>query len=204
VTANIPEPVPGFRVCLQADGPNEPWQILDRLLLSHEELADLSALLDADVRLAFVMRETAWRESNREVLGMCFLPAVQGKLRPFFEWLLETHLGYMPGFLIVLNDGWWQEASPVEREVLLFHELLHAGQRRDAYGELCFNRQTDEPILALIPHDLEEFNAVVQRYGAWKPDVAAFLAAAAEGPGVTRAQAPRFEPEPLESAPEPF
>lgn len=165
-----------------SEGADSPWPIFERLLNSHDELSELSDMLGQDVKLAFMMRAGEWGRHGRQTLGTCYCqPSAQGDLRPLFEQLLEDTLGFYPDFLIVLSDDWWAEATPVEREVLVFHEALHAGQARDKYGELRFHRETGVPIPTVRPHDLEEFNAVVARYGAWKGDVAAFLSAARTG-----------------------
>jgi hypothetical protein len=158
-----------------------PWPIFSRLLTTHEELAELSSMLDAGITVAFMLRAGEWKSSGRAILGKCYCgPSAQGDLRPLFEQLLEDTLGYYPDFLIGLSADWWGDASEEQREVLLFHEALHAGQARDKHGAPKFNRITGLPVPAIVPHDLEEFNAVVRRYGAWERGVADFLAAARE------------------------
>lgn len=180
----------------EADDDEGPWPMFERLLVSHEELAELASLLDQNVTVAFAMRWGGWIKGDREILGTCYMPGAQGALKSFFEFLLEDRLGYMPGFLIILNGDWWMANTKATREILLFHELMHAGQKTDKHGSPAVNMSTGEPILAIRSHDIEEFRVVVQRYGAWSPDVVAFRAAldAYDGPtGV-----PRYEPEPLE------
>jgi hypothetical protein len=161
--------------------PGSPWPIFNRLLVSHDELAELSSLLEQGITLAFMLRGGEWRSSNRSVLGKCYCgPSAQGDLRPLFEQLLEDTLGFYPDFLIILNADWWEEASEEEREVLVFHEALHAGHAKDQHGTPRFNRITGAPVPCIRPHDIEEFHAVVRRYGAWSPDLAEFLNAAGE------------------------
>lgn len=157
-----------------------PWPIFNRLLASSADLAVLREMLDSDLRLAIMMRAGDWSRGEKVKLGMCCLPSVQGELRPLFEQLLEDTLGYYPDFLIVLNAEWWEDASEVEREALVFHEALHADHAKDKYGTPRFNRDTGLPIPAIRQHSIEEFNEVVRRYGRWKSDVGDFLDAAAE------------------------
>lgn len=167
----------------EADAADSPWPIFRRLLSTHEELGELSSLIDSDIRIAFMLRYGEWKKGGRQTLGTCYCgPSAQGDLRPLFEQLLEDTLGYYPDFLIVLAGDWWEEASEEERTVLVFHEALHAGHAKDQYGTPKFNRQTGLPVPCIVPHDVEEFTAVVRRYGAWKSDLAEFLAAAAETP----------------------
>lgn len=169
-----------FTIC-QQDDETSPWPIFQRLLLDREELADLKAMLEAEVTIAFMLRGGEWKGSGqgKVTLGKCYCgPSAQGDLRPLFEQLLEDTLGYYPDFLIILSGDWWDDASALEREILVFHEALHAGHARDKYGEPRFDRMTGKPVPCIRPHDIEEFNAVVRRYGGWKSDVADFLAAA--------------------------
>lgn len=166
----------------QQEHENGPWPIFERLLQTHDELADLDAMLGQGVTIAFLLREGEWTRGDRGVLGMCYCqPSAQGSLRPLFEQLLEDTIGYYPDFLVILNGEFWDTASAVEREVLVFHEVLHAGWARDQNGVPKVNRKTGQPVPCIRNHDLEEFNAVVRRYGAWKGDVTAFLEAAREG-----------------------
>ena len=166
-----------FSICSD-DSPVSPWPIAKRLLKSHPELSTLSDGLDAGWTLAFVLRYGDWNRQGRMTLGTCGMPTVSGSYRDLFEWLLEDRLGYFPTFLITLNEEWWLEAGDRRREILLFHEMLHAGQAVDKFGEPRFHRETGAPIPSIVGHDVEEFTAVVARYGAWKSDLGAFLDAA--------------------------
>lgn len=157
-----------------AESPTGPWAILRRIL-DYPELAELKMMLDSDVTLAILMRSGDWNEGGRGILGTCSIPTVSGKLRPLFEHMLESWLGYYPDFLITLNADFWDDASDITREALLFHEAKHAGQAKDQFGSPRFHRETGRPITCIVPHDLEEFNAVVSRYGAWKGDVQSFI-----------------------------
>ncbi|MDP3328738.1 putative metallopeptidase [Parvibaculum sp.] len=151
-----------------------PWEILRRIL-AYPEMVELKELLDSDVTLAILIRTGEWNEGGRGILGTCSIPTVSGKLRPLFEHMLEDWIGYFPDFLITLNADFWEEANPITREALLFHEAKHAGHAKDQFGSPRFHRETGRPITCIVPHDLEEFNAVVSRYGAWKGDVQSFL-----------------------------
>jgi hypothetical protein len=156
------------------DAPSGPWAILRRIL-AYPEMVELKELLDSDITLAIIMRTGEWNEGGRGLLGTCSIPTVSGKLRPLFEHMLEEWLGYFPDFLITLNADFWEDANDITREALLFHEAKHAGHAKDQYGSPRFHRETGRPIICIVPHDLEEFNAVVSRYGAWKGDVQSFL-----------------------------
>lgn len=67
-------------------------------------------------------------------------------------------------FLIEINWSAWAGLTARQRIALVDHELCHLGIEDTDEGEK----------LLMIPHDLEEFGAVVQRWGMWQPDVANF------------------------------
>lgn len=170
-----------FTIC-QQDDEGGPWSIFNRLRTTHEELGELNDMMDGGITLAFMLRAGEWKGGQGKMtLGACCLPGSgSGPLQGLMLQLLEDTVGYAPDFVIVLSDDWWEHASEREREVLVFHELLHAGWARDQYGAPRTNRITGMPVPCIVPHDIEEFRSVVARYGAWKGDVADFLAAAAE------------------------
>jgi hypothetical protein len=155
-----------------------PAVIYERLRNACEEHKHL---LEYSPDVAFLLRQGEHMKQGRRVLGTCYMPRVNGELSKLFDWILEKLLGYVPTFLFVLEEDFWRDASDHEREILVFHEMLHASQALDEYGAPRFNRMSGEPIWAIRGHDIEEFNAVVARYGAWSPDVVAFIAAARQG-----------------------
>lgn len=165
-----------------AEDEDSPWPIYERILKTHDELRTLRELTAGGINLAFALRAGEWTKPGRTILGMCYMPRVQGDLQGLFAQLLEDTLGYWPDFLIVLSLDWWEEATPEKREILLFHELLHCGWAKDRHGVERWSPD-GVPVPCLNPHDLEEFNAVVERYGSWSPDVTRFLAAAKVGEG---------------------
>lgn len=77
-------------------------------------------------------------------------------------------------FVIILNrEAWLEDFDPQQREALLYHELCHAGVTRGKDGEI----KRDEKgriVFRLRKHDIEEFSAVVERYGLYKADLAHF------------------------------
>lgn len=74
---------------------------------------------------------------------------------------------YLAGFDFVLEVNWeaWKTLSGTQRVALVDHELSHAGHEVTKSGE-------DKWVL--VPHDLEEFESIVTRWGFWLPDVKAF------------------------------
>lgn len=156
---------------LPPDGENEPAAIYKRLI---ETDAQFEYLRDWEPDVAFLLRVDPEKMNQRAIIGSCSMPQVQGRHRKLFSWLLEKQIGYVPVFLFTLDQAWWEEASPRLREILMFHEMLHAGVSLDAFGHPRFKRETGEPIWALVGHDVEEFTEVVARYGAWDDDLKNF------------------------------
>lgn len=157
---------------------NAPAAICERLVRSCDEFAHLK---DGEPAMLFLFRTTPKTKAGRDVLGTCYMHSVQGELKPMFEWLLIEKFGYYPDFMIVLDKAFWDEADDRTREALMFHELLHAGQKHDKYGAPMFNKDTGRPTWCINGHDIEAFDAEVRRYGAWTPDIAAFVEAAKGG-----------------------
>ena len=165
----------------QEDAPDSPWPIFERVL-DFPELAVQARLSGDGVRWAFMFRleHDGWKKQGRTILGTACMPGVNGALSGLFDQLLEDAVGYWPDFLITLNEAFWEGASDLEREILVVHELHHCAQALDKFGSPKFTKDGG-PVLAIKGHDVEEFTAVVARYGAWKGDLAEFAEALREG-----------------------
>jgi len=111
------------------------------------------------------------------------IPRFMGAQGAIASWMLERMCGGMtPDFIMTLDREFWRNADSTKREALIFHELLHAAQALDKEGEPRFT-QEGEPIWDIRGHDVEEFDDVVRRYGAWKQDLVSFKRALIEGDG---------------------
>lgn len=159
----------------EVDGEETPLGIFERISRTHEELGPLRELLDDhELRIAFLMKEGELKLRGEHVAGLAALPDAQGAMKPLFSWMLEEVLGYHPDWLIILSADWWAETPDLtKREALVDHEAMHCGQLKDKYGEPRFNAMGG-PIVGIVAHDVEEFEAVVRRYGAWTPDLETF------------------------------
>ena len=67
-------------------------------------------------------------------------------------------------FVIIIDYFFWRE-NPEKQEALIFHELCHL--IADDTGKL-----------STVSHDVEEFYAVIQKYGDWKKEVRQFTESA--------------------------
>lgn len=156
------------------DDENAPQAVYERLV---RECAEFDVLREFEPSMLILFRTTPKLKAGREVLGECCMPSVQGSLKPMFEWLLIEKFGYYPTFMILLDRDFWMASDERTRSALMFHELCHAGQKHDKYGAPMFNKDTGEPCWMIRAHDLEEFDAVVRRYGAWEPGISRFVEA---------------------------
>jgi hypothetical protein len=141
------------------------------------ELEEHQHFKEHDIAVGFLYRVEAKVKAGRQVLGQCMIPTVQGELKPLFEQLLFTWLGGPVQFLIVLDRDWWLENDEFSRMALLEHEMCHVKQELNKDGDLKFDRDGN-PVFGIVGHDVEEFNYIVRKYGAWKGDIAAFISAA--------------------------
>lgn len=171
-----PSPADLFR--LPEDGPDDPRPIVRRLVDEDEQFRDLKA---GEAVIMVVLRADAVVKGGKQVLGTMALPRWQGSMGPMALWLLAKACGgTVPDFILTLDAGFWQDASPHQREALVFHELMHAEHAQDKDGEPRFD-DDGRPVWGIRTHDLEEFNVVVERFGAWKGDIQAFATSLARG-----------------------
>lgn len=95
-----------------------------------------------DVRIGFVFRSEAQVLKGRAVLGKC--SNVSDKMKP----LLDLD------FLIWIAKDEYKKMDEERRRALIDHELSHIGID-----------------LTLQGHDVEEFHAIIERYGLWTYDL---------------------------------
>ncbi|HVX38777.1 MAG TPA: putative metallopeptidase [Gemmatimonadaceae bacterium] len=71
----------------------------------------------------------------------------------------------------VLKFNWlqWRGLSAMQKVALVDHELSHCGHEVDD--------QTGKDKWVMVSHDIEEFGAIVQRWGLWRPDLVPFAGA---------------------------
>lgn len=73
-------------------------------------------------------------------------------------------------FVIEIVKSIWLQLNERERQALIDHELTHCEVEEDGK-------------LSIKPHDLEEFNSIVRRYGLWRPEIEFFMEAAQSSQG---------------------
>lgn len=137
--------------------PNDPreWEEGETYAQAHAPRAVARILLPRlHAALAGLVFRYLWREEfarlGRVRLGQASV--VSGKLRYFTG----------ADFLLEFNWTAWQHLTPLQQVALVDHELMHCG----------VDAKTGRSIL--LPHDVEEFGPIVERWGLWKPDLAGF------------------------------
>jgi hypothetical protein len=144
--------------------------------------------------IGFLWTSILNKRRGRIVAGECDMPAnyktkggkwIVGRL----EFQLMQWFGEIPDFVVTINAGQWNDGDDAGRLALLEHELYHCGQAVDMFGMPKFSKSTGRPIFAIRGHDVEEFSAVVRRYGieAAGQDRVDFVAAALAEPEIARA-----------------
>lgn len=98
-------------------------------------------------RIAFVFRSEAQKQGERYILGQC--TKVPAKFQPYLEF----------DYIIWLSEQDYMGMDSRQREALIDHELCHC---KFSIESLSWG---------IRPHDIQEFSAVIERYGIWSPDV---------------------------------
>lgn len=162
----------GYQLQTTLPDKDQPIRHLHKLL----KLPEFEFLRDGEARIEFLIRGHDETRGGRRVLGSVHLPTVQGQLKDVFVWMLEDKFGELPDFLIVVESEYWLSANDLEREALVYHELCHCEHATDREGTPRFNAE-GQPVWKLRGHDIEQFNAVVRRYGPYNDEIRHFIRA---------------------------
>ena len=95
--------------------------------------------------------------------------------------------GQVPDFIITLDAPMWLTLDDASACALIEHELYHCSIKLDKEGN---PRETPDGdlIFGIRGHDVEQFVAVVERYGAKASHVEKMIEAARRGPTIAQAQ----------------
>jgi len=101
---------------------------------------DLAWLRECRVRIGYVMSSKDKKKDDRIVFAECH------KVKPLWQ-------AFIPyDFVIVFYEPNTMMMDDEQREVLMYHELLHIGMEDNGY-------------LKLRPHDIEDFRVILDQYG---------------------------------------
>lgn len=117
--------------------------------------------------------------------------------RPAKRWIMDRQIAYMhhlfgfelPDFVLTFDAQWWTAdlVSVATKLAVLTHELCHCGVARDEDGEpkvIRVGPRKGEPIWSIVPHDVEQFDLVVDWFGAEAAGVTSMVRAAQRGPSM--------------------
>ena len=145
-------------------------------------------LIDADLQVLWA--NNGFTKQGRAVIGQAeqVMFRAGGWQKARQEQQMREWFGDTPTFLITFDGSYAQTCSDADWCALVEHELYHLAHQKDEFGAPAFTKD-GLPKIALQGHDVEEFVAVVRRYGVGDPGGAiAKLASAARGtPEVSRA-----------------
>lgn len=169
----------------------------------------------ADARIGVLWANTVARKGPDRItagLAEIFEP------RPAKRWIMDRQTAYMhhlfgwelPDFVLTFDAQFWVNdfVSVATKLGLVTHELCHCGQAVDRDGNPRVARvgpNKGQPVWTIIPHDVEQFDLVVQWFGARAAGVDSMVAAAAAGPVMREVLADYFgaeigEPQPFPCA----
>lgn len=127
---------------------------------------------------------------QRRILATCELGeprSTQGKWAKVAQEIqIKGWFGTVPDFIIKIDAQYAVSCGDAEFCALVEHELYHAGQAKDEFGQPKFTKY-GRPVFAMRGHDIEQFVGVVRRYGAQASGVADLIEAAKGRPQVAEA-----------------
>jgi len=118
--------------------------------------------------IAYLFTEEQIVEAGKVKAGYACIPQVQNRQRKFYEWAVEKAIGYSPDALIVIDKEIWGMLTDVQKAALVYHELRHLKHSTTGAGKPKYNSETGNPIYQIEGHDVEEFNDVIEHFGAWE------------------------------------
>lgn len=142
-----------------------------------------------DARIGWLWTSAEQTNRDKTTAGQCELVApLQRKWSSArTHWLLTHWFTLIPDFIITISAGFAETADDWSFCALIEHELCHAAQDVDLYGEPRFDRE-GQPVFRIIGHDVEQFNDVVERYGAAAAGVDHMARLANAGPTIGQAR----------------
>lgn len=117
------------------------------------------------VKIAYMFRPEAAVSDDKVIAGMCI--RVDDRNRVIHD----------QDFIIEIAKDVWEDATQEFRRALMDHELGHAGIRMDENGDVIYDEKTNRPKTYIKKHDIEEFEDVLERHGAYHKALRQFLEA---------------------------
>lgn len=117
------------------------------------------------LKIAYLFREEASVSKGKVIAGM----AIKTSDR---DWALHKH-----DVIVEIGKDVWTEATPDFQKALMDHELSHVGIDMDENNTPKMDEMTNRIKVTIRYHDIEEFEGVLKRHGAYHKELRAFLEA---------------------------
>lgn len=153
---------------------------------------DLAALADSIIvqhrpmlkilKIQYIFRDVAPITDEKVIAGMCYRcddrnRAIHGQ-----------------DFIIEISKDVWEEATDEFKLALMDHELGHVGIRLDEDGQPGIDEKSGRIKSYIHKHDIEEFEDVLERHGAYHKSLRQFLDAFARNQEDKKKKKPKTNP----------
>lgn len=110
----------------------------------------LEKLRNSEATILYLSSEHEMKKNKKKVLGQC------EKVADKYKWAIPCD------FTITIFEPNVEDLTEEQLKILLLHELLHVGIEENKDGE---------EVYSTIPHDIEDFRLIIDRYGLdWADD----------------------------------
>lgn len=159
-----------------------PQAILHRLIASVDAFHHLN---EAQPRIPVLLSQRALFLHGGRKAAVIIQPRWQGPLGQVAEFLVAKLVeplleGHDPDYVVIVDVAIWSMLDAERRERLIYHELCHLQVIEDEYG-VAKRGKCGQPLLKLVPHDVEVFHAEIIRYGPEVVGIEEACEAIAEG-----------------------
>lgn len=110
----------------------------------------LREIRDSEVTICYLSSEHEKKENGKIIGAQC------EKVPLKYKWAVPCD------FMITVFEPNVERFTPEQIRILILHELLHVGIERDG----------NEETYRIIPHDIEDFREIINRYGIGWADTA--------------------------------
>lgn len=122
--------------------PSRRYEQMARKLIDEE--AALAPIAKSEARIAYLASDAKKVAHGKTVFGQC------ERVPDRYKWAVPFD------FAIVLYEPNVAGFTDAKLRTLLLHELMHVGVFHDKEGEEVYK---------VVPHDVEEFGAIIDRFG---------------------------------------
>ena len=127
-----------------------------------------------ECRIGYLLTDEEIKMQGKVKAGFVTMPTAQGQNRKLYEWSLTQAFDFVdpnydepvaPDAIMVIAAEAWEEYSPEQRTMLVFHELEHIAHATTREGEERYSEEDGRPVYSIVGHDVEEFVSVAETFG---------------------------------------